>query len=76
MKSFHNMDSYLSMIFHYQNNWLIPVKSFHISSLISSFYKINRLWVLNNPHRFYFYCNIAGFLINLPRFMSKWYPVK
>lgn len=33
---------------------------------ISSFYKVNRLWVLNNPHRFCFYYNIAGFLVNLP----------
>nr|BDY11309.1 Ycf2 [Trientalis europaea]BDY11326.1 Ycf2 [Trientalis europaea] len=45
------------MIFHDQNNWLNPVKLFHRSSLISSFYKANRLRFLNNPHRFSFYCN-------------------
>nr|BDY09862.1 Ycf2 protein [Lysimachia vulgaris]BDY09881.1 Ycf2 protein [Lysimachia vulgaris]BDY10713.1 Ycf2 protein [Lysimachia davurica]BDY10732.1 Ycf2 protein [Lysimachia davurica] len=56
-KSFDNTDSYFSMIFHDQNNWLNPVKLFHRSSLISSFYKANRLRFLNNPHRFSFYCN-------------------
>ncbi|GFP93843.1 protein ycf2 [Phtheirospermum japonicum] len=45
------------MIFHNQDNWLNPVKLFHRSSLISSFYKANRLRFLNNPHHFYFYCN-------------------
>ena len=40
-KSFDNTDSYLSMIFHDQDNWLNPVKPFHRSSLISSFYKAN-----------------------------------
>ncbi|GFP84471.1 protein ycf2 [Phtheirospermum japonicum] len=40
------------MIFHNQDNWLNPVKPFHRSSLISSFYKANRLrfttWRFNN----------------------------
>nr|YP_009532487.1 Ycf2 [Echinacanthus longipes]YP_009532505.1 Ycf2 [Echinacanthus longipes]AYA72880.1 Ycf2 [Echinacanthus longipes]AYA72881.1 Ycf2 [Echinacanthus longipes] len=56
-KSFDNADSYFSMVFHNQDNWLNPVKPFHRSSLISSFYKANRLRFLNNPHRFSFYCN-------------------
>nr|QAX91661.1 Ycf2 [Diapensia purpurea] len=56
-KFFDTMDSYLSMIFHDQDNWLNPVKPFHRSSLISSFYKANRLRFLNNPHHFSFYCN-------------------
>nr|YP_010987236.1 hypothetical protein RF2 [Krascheninnikovia ceratoides]YP_010987254.1 hypothetical protein RF2 [Krascheninnikovia ceratoides]WOL38652.1 hypothetical protein RF2 [Krascheninnikovia ceratoides]WOL38653.1 hypothetical protein RF2 [Krascheninnikovia ceratoides] len=56
-KSFDNTDSYFSMISHDQNNWLNPVKPFHRSSLISSFYKANQLRFLNNPHRFCFYCN-------------------
>nr|UBD07900.1 hypothetical chloroplast RF21 [Primula sikkimensis]UBD07917.1 hypothetical chloroplast RF21 [Primula sikkimensis]USN91598.1 Ycf2 protein [Primula sikkimensis]USN91616.1 Ycf2 protein [Primula sikkimensis] len=56
-KSFDHTDSYFSMIFHDQDNWLNPVKLFHRSSLISSFYKANRLRFLNNPHHFSFYCN-------------------
>nr|YP_009557586.1 hypothetical protein RF2 [Macarthuria keigheryi]QBC72345.1 hypothetical protein RF2 [Macarthuria keigheryi] len=56
-KSFDNTNSYFSMISHDQNNWLNPVKPFHRSSLISSFYKANRLRFLNNPHHFCFYCN-------------------
>uniref|UniRef100_A0AAU7YST6 Protein Ycf2 n=1 Tax=Durio graveolens TaxID=140963 RepID=A0AAU7YST6_9ROSI len=56
-KSFDNTDSYFSMIFHDQDNWLNPVKPFHRSSLISSFYKANRLRFLNNPYHFCFYCN-------------------
>nr|YP_010426286.1 hypothetical protein RF2 [Thottea sumatrana]YP_010426303.1 hypothetical protein RF2 [Thottea sumatrana]USL48281.1 hypothetical protein RF2 [Thottea sumatrana]USL48298.1 hypothetical protein RF2 [Thottea sumatrana] len=56
-KSFDNTDSYLSMISHDRDNWLNPVKPFHRSSLISSFYKANRLRFLNNPHHFWFYCN-------------------
>ncbi|TYJ04299.1 hypothetical protein E1A91_A12G082600v1 [Gossypium mustelinum] len=56
-KSFDNMDSYFSMISHDQDNWLNPVKPFHRSSLISYFYKANRLRFLNNPHHFCFYCN-------------------
>nr|YP_010544670.1 hypothetical protein RF2 [Littorella uniflora]YP_010544682.1 hypothetical protein RF2 [Littorella uniflora]UYG22600.1 hypothetical protein RF2 [Littorella uniflora]UYG22601.1 hypothetical protein RF2 [Littorella uniflora] len=56
-KSFAKADSYFSMIFHNQDNWLNPVKTFHRSSLISSFYKANRLRFLNNPHHFCFYCN-------------------
>ncbi|KAL6507189.1 Protein Ycf2 [Orobanche hederae] len=57
-KSFNNTDSYFSMIFHNQDNWLNPVKPFHRSSLISAFYKANRLRFLNNPHHFCFYRNI------------------
>nr|YP_009366299.1 Ycf2 [Aloysia citrodora]YP_009366318.1 Ycf2 [Aloysia citrodora]ARJ61842.1 Ycf2 [Aloysia citrodora]ARJ61843.1 Ycf2 [Aloysia citrodora]UVF35516.1 Ycf2 protein [Aloysia citrodora]UVF35536.1 Ycf2 protein [Aloysia citrodora]UVF36543.1 Ycf2 protein [Aloysia citrodora] len=56
-KSFDKADSYFSMLFHNQDNWLNPVKPFHRSSLISSFYKANRLRFLNNPHHFCFYCN-------------------
>nr|WEG92325.1 hypothetical protein RF2 [Oemleria cerasiformis]WEG92326.1 hypothetical protein RF2 [Oemleria cerasiformis] len=56
-KSFDNMDSYFSTTSHDQDNWLNPVKPFHRSSLISSFYKANRLRFLNNPHHFCFYCN-------------------
>jgi len=56
-KSFDNPDSYFSMIFHDQYNWLNPVKPFHRSSLISSFYKANQLRFLNNPHHFCFYWN-------------------
>ncbi|KAG4162170.1 hypothetical protein ERO13_D01G101865v2, partial [Gossypium hirsutum] len=56
-KSFDIMDSYFSMISHDQDNWLNPVKPFHRSSLIYSFYKANRLRFLNNPHHFCFYCN-------------------
>nr|YP_010636154.1 Ycf2 [Boeica multinervia]YP_010636172.1 Ycf2 [Boeica multinervia]WBQ48623.1 Ycf2 [Boeica multinervia]WBQ48641.1 Ycf2 [Boeica multinervia] len=56
-KSFANADSHFSMIFHNQDNWLNPVKPFHRSSLISSFYKANRLRFLNNPHHFCFYSN-------------------
>nr|YP_009407372.1 putative ATPase linked to protein import [Aldrovanda vesiculosa]YP_009407380.1 putative ATPase linked to protein import [Aldrovanda vesiculosa]ASA46296.1 putative ATPase linked to protein import [Aldrovanda vesiculosa]ASA46328.1 putative ATPase linked to protein import [Aldrovanda vesiculosa]QBC71172.1 hypothetical protein RF2 [Aldrovanda vesiculosa]QBC71173.1 hypothetical protein RF2 [Aldrovanda vesiculosa] len=56
-QSFDNTDSYFSMISHDQDNWLNPVKPFHRSSLISSFYKANRLRFLNNPHHFCFYCN-------------------
>nr|AKF01572.1 hypothetical chloroplast RF21 [Geonoma undata subsp. dussiana] len=47
-KSFDNTDSYFSMISQDRDNWLNPVKPFHRSSLISSFYKANRL-------RFLFY---------------------
>nr|UBX38617.1 hypothetical protein RF2 [Bupleurum fruticosum]UBX38634.1 hypothetical protein RF2 [Bupleurum fruticosum] len=56
-KSFDNTDSSFSMISHDQDNWLNPVKPFHRSSLISSFYKANRLRFLNNPHHFCFSCN-------------------
>ncbi|MFS8009749.1 hypothetical protein Hanom_Chr14g01288941 [Helianthus anomalus] len=56
-KSFDNTDSYFSMIFNDQYNWLNPVKSFHRSSLRSSFYKGNQLRFLNNPRHFCFYCN-------------------
>nr|YP_011033898.1 hypothetical protein RF1 [Gueldenstaedtia verna]WRI15699.1 hypothetical protein RF1 [Gueldenstaedtia verna] len=55
VKSF---DSYLSVISHHdQDNWLNPVKPFHRSSLISSFYKANRLRFLNNQYNFSFYWN-------------------
>nr|ANO45209.1 hypothetical chloroplast protein RF21 [Drymophila moorei] len=47
-------DSYFSIISHDRDNWLNPVKPFHRSSLISSFYKANRLRFLNDPR---FYCN-------------------
>nr|ANO44613.1 hypothetical chloroplast protein RF21 [Amianthium muscitoxicum] len=56
-KSFDNTDSYFSMISHDRDNWLNPAKPFHRSSLISSFYKANRLRFLNDPHHFWFYCN-------------------
>nr|YP_009642731.1 hypothetical chloroplast RF2 [Medicago biflora]QCO74216.1 hypothetical chloroplast RF2 [Medicago biflora] len=58
-KSFYNMDSYFSMISHDQDNWLNPVKPFHRSSLISSFYKANRLrfFNFNNQYNFGFDCN-------------------
>ncbi|CAN1364119.1 Protein Ycf2 [Linum perenne] len=56
-KSFDNTDSsYLSRICHDQDNWLNPVKPFDRSSLISAFYKANRLRFLNNLHQFPFYC--------------------
>ncbi|RYR78393.1 hypothetical protein Ahy_A01g003180 isoform B [Arachis hypogaea] len=45
------------MISHDQDNWLNPVKPFHRSSLISSFFKANRLRFLNNQYHFCFYCN-------------------
>nr|UDZ61554.1 hypothetical protein RF2 [Sagittaria trifolia] len=56
-KSLDNTDSYFSMIYHDRDNWLNPVKPFHRSSLISSFYKANRLRFLKNPRHFWFYCN-------------------
>nr|YP_009340542.1 hypothetical chloroplast RF2 [Porterella carnosula]YP_009340551.1 hypothetical chloroplast RF2 [Porterella carnosula]APQ40114.1 hypothetical chloroplast RF2 [Porterella carnosula]APQ40125.1 hypothetical chloroplast RF2 [Porterella carnosula] len=56
-KSFENTDSYFSTIGHDQDNWLNPLKPFHRSSLISSFYKANRLRFWNNPHDFCFDCN-------------------
>nr|YP_009403522.1 hypothetical chloroplast RF2 [Downingia elegans]YP_009403531.1 hypothetical chloroplast RF2 [Downingia elegans]ASA34714.1 hypothetical chloroplast RF2 [Downingia elegans]ASA34725.1 hypothetical chloroplast RF2 [Downingia elegans] len=56
-KSFDNTDSYFSTIGHDQDNWLNPLKPFHRSSLISSFYKANRLRFWNNPHDFCFDCN-------------------
>nr|UEV85713.1 hypothetical protein RF2 [Eschscholzia californica]UEV85732.1 hypothetical chloroplast RF2 [Eschscholzia californica] len=56
-KYFDNTDSYFSMISHDRDNWMNPVKPFHRSSLISSFYKANRLRFLNNPHNFWFDCN-------------------
>nr|QXI83923.1 hypothetical protein RF2 [Kuepferia damyonensis]QXI83941.1 hypothetical protein RF2 [Kuepferia damyonensis] len=65
-KSFDNTDSYFSMIFHDQDNWLNPAKPFHRSSLISSFFKANRLRFLNNPHHFGFYWN-TGFPFSVER---------
>nr|YP_010274518.1 hypothetical chloroplast RF21 [Wisteria brachybotrys]UJT97038.1 hypothetical chloroplast RF21 [Wisteria brachybotrys]UJT97342.1 hypothetical chloroplast RF21 [Wisteria brachybotrys] len=56
-KSFDNTDSFFSMKSHDQDNWLNPVKPFHRSSLISSFYKANRLLFLNNRYHFCFDCN-------------------
>ena len=56
-KSLDNTKSYFSMISHDQDKWLNPVKPFHRSLLISSFYKATRLQFLNNPHHFRFYCN-------------------
>lgn len=56
-KSFENTDSYFSMISHDRDNWLNPVKPFHRSSLISSFYKANRLRFLNHPRHFWLLCN-------------------
>jgi hypothetical protein len=56
-KYFDNTYSYFSMISHDQDNWPNPAKPFHRSSLISSFYKANRLRFLNNPHQFCFDCN-------------------
>nr|UDZ61545.1 hypothetical protein RF2 [Echinodorus cordifolius] len=56
-KSFANTDSYFSMLSQDRDNWLNPVKPFHRSSLISSFYKANRLRFLNNPRHFWLYCN-------------------
>ncbi|KAG5606350.1 hypothetical protein H5410_027842 [Solanum commersonii] len=64
-KSFDHLDSYFSMIFHDQDNWLNPVKPFHRSSLISSFYKAH----INNSDFMYgpfinilFICNKIFFL--------------
>nr|YP_009437061.1 hypothetical chloroplast RF2 [Grammatotheca bergiana]YP_009437084.1 hypothetical chloroplast RF2 [Grammatotheca bergiana]ATG27436.1 hypothetical chloroplast RF2 [Grammatotheca bergiana]ATG27461.1 hypothetical chloroplast RF2 [Grammatotheca bergiana] len=56
-KSFDNTDSSFSRIFHDQENWLNPVKPFHRSSLLSAFFKANRLRFLTNPHDFCFDCN-------------------
>nr|YP_009433845.1 ycf2 protein [Hypolytrum nemorum]YP_009433868.1 ycf2 protein [Hypolytrum nemorum]QIB72598.1 ycf2 protein [Cyperus glomeratus]QIB72691.1 ycf2 protein [Cyperus difformis]QIT06783.1 Ycf2 protein [Cyperus fuscus]ANP26059.1 ycf2 protein [Hypolytrum nemorum]ANP26082.1 ycf2 protein [Hypolytrum nemorum] len=58
-KSFDNTDSYFSIIPHDRDNWLNPVKAFHRSSMISSFYKANRLRFLNDLHHFWFWvsCN-------------------
>jgi hypothetical protein len=65
-KSFSNMDSYFSTISRDQDNWLNPVKPFHRSSLISSFYKVNRLLFLNNQYNFCFDCN-KGFSFYVER---------
>nr|YP_009996492.1 hypothetical chloroplast RF21 [Astragalus laxmannii]QNQ65881.1 hypothetical chloroplast RF21 [Astragalus laxmannii]WDD39443.1 hypothetical chloroplast RF21 [Astragalus mongholicus var. dahuricus]WFG52249.1 hypothetical chloroplast RF21 [Astragalus laxmannii]WFG52325.1 hypothetical chloroplast RF21 [Astragalus laxmannii] len=50
-------DSYFSKISQGQDNWLNPVKPFNRSSLISSFYKANRLRFLNNPYYLGFHWN-------------------
>ncbi|XP_073220846.1 hypothetical chloroplast RF21 (chloroplast) [Cicer arietinum] len=59
--SLHNrsksLDFNFSTISHDQDNWLNPVKPFYRSSLISSFYKVNRLRFLNNKYNFCFDCN-------------------
>nr|YP_009864791.1 Ycf2 [Uvularia grandiflora]YP_009864808.1 Ycf2 [Uvularia grandiflora]QKE32786.1 Ycf2 [Uvularia grandiflora]QKE32803.1 Ycf2 [Uvularia grandiflora] len=61
-------DSYFSIISQDRDNWLNPVKPFHRSSLISSFYKANRLRFLNDPHHFWFYCNKRfPFYVEKPR---------
>ena len=49
-KSFDNKNFYFSIISHNEDNWSNPTKSFHKSSLISSFYKVN--WQNRSP----FYC--------------------
>nr|AYC21317.1 hypothetical protein RF2 [Aphyllon fasciculatum]AYC21327.1 hypothetical protein RF2 [Aphyllon fasciculatum] len=75
-KSFDNTDSYFSMIFHNQDNWLNPLKPFYRSSLISSFYfyKANQLRFLNNPHHFCFYCNtIFPFSVEKPRINNSYF---
>nr|YP_009968437.1 Ycf2 protein [Galega officinalis]QMX77641.1 Ycf2 protein [Galega officinalis] len=56
-KSFSKTDSYFSRISHDQDNWMNPVKPFNRSSLISSFYKVNRLRFVNNQYNFGFDCN-------------------
>nr|YP_009299626.1 hypothetical chloroplast RF21 [Pelargonium myrrhifolium]YP_009299670.1 hypothetical chloroplast RF21 [Pelargonium myrrhifolium]AJB99539.1 hypothetical chloroplast RF21 [Pelargonium myrrhifolium]AJB99585.1 hypothetical chloroplast RF21 [Pelargonium myrrhifolium] len=67
-----NTDSYLSILFDDEENWLNPVKAFDRSSLISAFYKANRLRFLNNPHPFSFYCNkIFPFVVEKARFKTS-----
>nr|AZL92881.1 Ycf2 [Cuscuta japonica] len=56
-KSFDKKESYFSKIFHDKDNWLNPPKPFHTSSLISSFYKANKLRFRSHLHHFLFYCN-------------------
>nr|QWL22922.1 hypothetical protein RF2 [Cassytha capillaris] len=56
-KSFENTKSYFSMIPYNRQNWVNLRKPFHKSSLISSFYKANRLRFLNHPDNLWFYCN-------------------
>nr|WJZ10347.1 Ycf2 [Neocinnamomum caudatum] len=57
-KSCENTNSYFSKISHDRDNLLNPIKLFHkSSSLISSFYKANRLQFVNHPHSLWFYCN-------------------
>nr|AIN75537.1 hypothetical chloroplast RF21 [Campanula americana] len=46
----------LSMVFD-GPNWMNPVKPFRRSSLISAFYKANRLQSVTKPDYFSFYCN-------------------
>nr|YP_010565550.1 hypothetical chloroplast RF21 [Yoania prainii]UZA66662.1 hypothetical chloroplast RF21 [Yoania prainii] len=56
-KSCYNTYSYLSMIYNYKYNWFNPMKPFHISSLISYFYKENQFIFLNDSHNLWFYCH-------------------
>nr|YP_010760484.1 Ycf2 protein [Cuscuta polyanthemos]YP_010760536.1 Ycf2 protein [Cuscuta polyanthemos]WEY30459.1 Ycf2 protein [Cuscuta polyanthemos]WEY30460.1 Ycf2 protein [Cuscuta polyanthemos] len=55
-KSFYKKDSDFLKIFHDQETWLNPATPFQKGSLISSFYKANRLRFVNNPDRFWFDC--------------------
>nr|YP_010565500.1 hypothetical chloroplast RF21 [Yoania squamipes]UZA66562.1 hypothetical chloroplast RF21 [Yoania squamipes] len=56
-KSCYSTYSYLSMIYNYQYNWFNPIKPFHISSLISYFYKENQFIFLNDSHNLWLYCH-------------------
>lgn len=56
-KSFDTRNSYFSMISEVEDNWLNPVKPFHRSSLLSSFFKANRLLFSTTPHHFFFDSN-------------------
>nr|UZA66637.1 hypothetical chloroplast RF21 [Yoania japonica] len=57
IKSCYSTYSYLSMIYNYQYNWFNPMKPFHISSLISYFYKENQFIFLNDSHNLWLYCH-------------------
>nr|YP_010290906.1 hypothetical protein RF2 [Gahnia tristis]YP_010290929.1 hypothetical protein RF2 [Gahnia tristis]ULQ66064.1 hypothetical protein RF2 [Gahnia tristis]ULQ66087.1 hypothetical protein RF2 [Gahnia tristis] len=67
-KSFDNTDSYFYIIPHDRDNWLNPVKAFHRSSMISSFYKANRLGFLNGLHHFWFWVSCKK---RFPFFVEK-----
>nr|YP_009994282.1 Ycf2 protein [Cuscuta nitida]YP_009994341.1 Ycf2 protein [Cuscuta nitida]QNP08405.1 Ycf2 protein [Cuscuta nitida]QNP08406.1 Ycf2 protein [Cuscuta nitida] len=56
-KSFYKNDYNFFQIFHDKENWLNSWNPFKRSSLISSFYKTNRLRFLNHPHHFWLYFN-------------------
>nr|YP_009435799.1 hypothetical chloroplast RF2 [Monopsis alba]YP_009435822.1 hypothetical chloroplast RF2 [Monopsis alba]ATG25800.1 hypothetical chloroplast RF2 [Monopsis alba]ATG25825.1 hypothetical chloroplast RF2 [Monopsis alba] len=71
-KSFDNTESRFSTLFYDQDNWLNPVKPFHRSSLLSAFYKANRLRLLKNSHDFSFDCN-KRFPFYVERVRSKNY---